>query len=260
VTQWTATVDSLSDEIDRQSQTLSRNFSGADAFTREMIWLNDLAWAVRADAGIDRRFLARAMIEQGGQKLEVAKLDQLTGRIYARWEIITSEARLPIVPVEMKRTIKVAEQAYFRQFRPARDIIAAKMAGGEAVSESRSDLLRISQPSFSKLSDISEVALSLTEAHAAAAKKSESRTFTIAIAAIVLSVALGFLIAAYIMRRVVRPLTQITQIMKRVADGDYRQKIPFKERKDEIGQFSQTLQLFRDNLAEKAAPGSRFGA
>jgi signal transduction histidine kinase len=39
--------------------------------------------------------------------------------------------------------------------------------------------------------------------------------------------------------------------MKKVADGDYRQKIPFKERGDEIGQFSRTLQLFRDNVAEK---------
>jgi signal transduction histidine kinase len=249
--QWTVAVDNLTKEIDSQSQMLSRTLDGADAFIREMLRINDLAWTIRADAGVDRRILASGLIEQDKRPLDTAKLDQMTGKIDTRWDIITNEAAFPVVPPEMKKAIGEAARAFFQQFRPARNMIAAKLAKGQAPPEWRGALMKNSDPSFDDLSKISSLALSLTEAHAATAKKSETRTLTAAITVIILSIALGFLLAAYIMRRIVRPLTQITQIMKNVAEGDWRQKIPFKERKDEIGQFSRTLQSFRDNVAEK---------
>jgi len=79
--QWTAAVDSLTNEIDGQSQMLSRSLGGTDAFIREMLRINDLAWAIRADAGVDRRILATGMIEQDRRPLDMAKLDQMTGKI-----------------------------------------------------------------------------------------------------------------------------------------------------------------------------------
>lgn len=248
---WTAIVDDLSDEIDARSQDLSNNFTGSDNFIREMLRLNDLAWAVRTDAGIDRRFLARALIDHGRQPLDVPRLDQLTGRIDARWEIIAREAQLPFIPEEMRRAIKDAEQAYFREFRPAHKAIAAKLAHGEGLSETRLHLLQISAPGLNKLAAVAALALSMTEAYAVADKLAASHTFTAAIAAMVLFTGVGCALAAYVMRRIVWPLKRITKIMEGVAGGDYRQKIPFKERRDEIGQFSRTLQLFRDNVAEK---------
>ena len=248
--QWTAAVDSLTNEIDGQSQTLSRSLGGADAFIREMLRINDLAWTIRADAGVDRRILASSLIERD-KRLDMAKLDRMTGKIDGRWDIIASEAGFPIVPPEIKTAIQEAERAFFQQFRPARNIIAARLAKGEASPEWHLDFIKKTDPSFDNLFKLSRLALSLTEAHATAAKKSETRTLAIAVTAIILSIVAGFLLAAYIMRRIVLPLTQITQIMKKVSEGDFRQKVPFKERQDEIGQFSRTLQLFRDNVAEK---------
>jgi signal transduction histidine kinase len=50
---------------------------------------------------------------------------------------------------------------------------------------------------------------------------------------------------------VIRPLRAITGAMQAVAGGNLDHAIPFQDRRDEIGQFSRALRLFRDNVIEK---------
>jgi signal transduction histidine kinase len=53
------------------------------------------------------------------------------------------------------------------------------------------------------------------------------------------------------MLRVIRPLKRITQSMKTVTDGDFRQAVLYTDRQDEIGQFSRAVTMFRDGAAEQ---------
>jgi two-component system cell cycle sensor histidine kinase PleC len=51
--------------------------------------------------------------------------------------------------------------------------------------------------------------------------------------------------------RVIKPLRAITDAMQAVANSKLDHAIPFQGRRDEIGQFSRALNLFRDNVIEK---------
>ena len=52
-------------------------------------------------------------------------------------------------------------------------------------------------------------------------------------------------------RRVVAPLTLMTGIVKRLARQDYAVEVPSYRRRDEIGDITQAIQVFRDNGLER---------
>ncbi len=61
--------------------------------------------------------------------------------------------------------------------------------------------------------------------------------------AIVLTVVLGLLLRHVI----ARPITAMTDAMKRLADGDRQIEIPARGRRDEIGRMAEAVQVFKDN-------------
>ena len=72
---------------------------------------------------------------------------------------------------------------------------------------------------------------------------------------------LGFMLVACVlatgavvisMRRVVRPIGQITGAMNGLAAGDTAREIPFGGRKDEIGEMAAAVAVFRTNAIERA--------
>jgi methyl-accepting chemotaxis protein len=81
-----------------------------------------------------------------------------------------------------------------------------------------------------------------------------SVTMTQAVAASIVSV-LGVLLAWLIGRGIVNPITMMTAVMRRLADGDTEGEIPARDRRDEIGAMAVTVQVFKDNMikADQAA-------
>ncbi len=54
------------------------------------------------------------------------------------------------------------------------------------------------------------------------------------------------IITVYVKRRVVRPITDITDTMARLAEGDTHIDIPGQARQDELGRMARALEVFRD--------------
>ena len=54
------------------------------------------------------------------------------------------------------------------------------------------------------------------------------------------------IMSVYVRRRVVKPITDITDTMSRLAEGDTGIDIPGQTRKDELGRMSRALEVFRD--------------
>ena len=78
-----------------------------------------------------------------------------------------------------------------------------------------------------------------------------NREFDIALLLMILSISLASFTLLYAIFRVIRPLRAITGAMQAVAGNNLDHRIPFQDRRDEIGQFAQALRLFRDNVIEK---------
>ena len=73
-----------------------------------------------------------------------------------------------------------------------------------------------------------------------------------------ISFAIGFaalaaaLVIAWVMNRsIAKPISAITGIMRRLASGDTSVDIPGRNRRDELGEMAEAVQVFKDNAIEK---------
>ncbi|WP_267428125.1 methyl-accepting chemotaxis protein [Methylobacterium sp. GC_Met_2] len=108
--------------------------------------------------------------------------------------------------------------------------------------------------------DASKAARALVERHVrtveesgrtARASQARAVSSTIAILAATLVVALGAML--YALLGVSRPITVMTDAMRRLASGDTDSAVPYAGRRDEIGAMSAAVQVFRQNLFQTRA-------
>jgi signal transduction histidine kinase len=139
---------------------------------------------------------------------------------------------------------------YFVEFRPVRNAIVEELATGRPVAISPSDWAKLSAPSRQSIFMVSKTAFELASEHAVEQFKAAERHLFVAVLFMILFSVIGVVTVFYVLRGVVRPITQITNTMRLVADGNLACKIPFEHRVDEIGSLSRALRVFRDNAIE----------
>ena len=82
-------------------------------------------------------------------------------------------------------------------------------------------------------------------------KRSAASTFYYVMAAITLALLAATLgLSYYIGQGIARPVTDMTDVMRTLAEGDATCDIPCIERGDELGQMAQAVQIFKDNMLE----------
>jgi signal transduction histidine kinase len=249
--QWSGVIDDLSTAIDSQSEALSRELINADSFINEMLKINDIAWQARSKAGIDRRYIATALLKGPAGWVGTDRLERISGEIDALWTVIRHDVELPFVPPALRQAMAGAQDKYFGEWRRIRAGIIARLADGDTPQISRMGLLALSNRGLESLTAISRLTLNLTEAHAKAQERDAGNSFILAIGLMLASIGLAAFAALFVSRRVVQPLHGITGAMASVVAGDLDQKIPFVERRDEIGQFARTLSMFREGAIKQ---------
>jgi methyl-accepting chemotaxis protein len=80
---------------------------------------------------------------------------------------------------------------------------------------------------------------------------SQGRTRTIITWVGIASVLIGLAFSWIIGRSITRPLNGLADVMKRLADGDTKARIPATRSSDEIGAMARTVIVFRDNIIER---------
>ena len=245
---WVAAIDDLVHGIDGLSSVLEAELSRKDTFIADMIQLKQIAWSVRSDTGDDRLLVSEARVN--GKRLTDEQREQfavLTGRIDGAWKLVQDEARLKSTPPKLKAAIEAADNMYFKDFRPVRNKIVEELATGSPVEISPSDWTKLSAPGRQSIFLISKTAFDLASTHAIEEFNHAQRNFFGALLLMLVFSIIGALTVFYVLRGVVKPITQITHTMRLVADGNLACKIPFEHRVDEIGSLSRALRVFRDN-------------
>ena len=251
-TAWKATTTPLTRELAVQSEILSANIAGTDPFVDRMMKINDNAWTMRANAGLERGFVQTMVIDNKVPTPALQRsLAQLYGMIDARWSDIEVEALRASTPQPLKVVIANAQKVYFTDYRAMRDGMLARLMAGQKLSMSGQDFVEASTPGVASMLALPATALDLTGKHAEEQAAAARRSFFNAIALMVLSIGLACFTAFYVMWRVIRPLKGITSTLTTIADGDLAAPIPYEQRTDEIGQFARALQMFRDSAVER---------
>ncbi|MCG8507607.1 MAG: methyl-accepting chemotaxis protein, partial [Rhodospirillales bacterium] len=74
---------------------------------------------------------------------------------------------------------------------------------------------------------------------------------TVNIAGTAGALGLGLILAFFIGRGISRPINQMTNAMRRLADGELETEVPARQRHDEIGEMARAVQVFKDSAIER---------
>ena len=252
ISDWLETVRAIVNNADEQSSALSGGIASTDIFNNKLTKISDIAQTVRGAIGMDGRTIATAIAEnQPVSQDQLQQFAEAGGKIYGPWAVLEKESSSPLIPQKLKDAIQTGRVVYFGTVRAKRKSIIYDLANGIPVGITSHQWLDISNPGLHSMAAIADDALGLMAAHTAQKVALAKRTFLIAVLLMALSIGLACFTAIYVLQRVIRPLMRITQAMERIAAGDLEQKIPYDNRRDEIGRFAIALHKFRNSAVEK---------
>jgi methyl-accepting chemotaxis protein len=250
---WIAAVGTLVDAIDGLSERLSGEINQSDPFIAEQMKIKQLAWAVRDAAGTDRLTVGAAIANGNGLSSDQQRqLAVFEGRVTSAWKIIEEDTHEASTPAKLKAAVESAKQKYFGELAEKRRTILADLVAGKPASISGGEWVKLSNPGLESLIAVANTAFQLTEDYADQQVAAADRNGLLQIMLAVLSLGFGLLAVVVVIRRVARPMAEITARMRAVARGDLSGTIPFERRQDEIGDLARALGVFRDNAAAKA--------
>jgi len=250
---WTRAVNEAAVAINLRTRERSMYIADSTSSNNEMTKIIRIVWAMRNTAGKDRRHIADAMImRQQITSQELQDFAEQEGNIDSPWAVIKDDVvNLPTFPGELKPVIAQFDKLYFSEIHPARRAVLNALSAGAPPPLTARQWLTMSDREVDAISAISTTAFAITRANVADALDQANRELDVALALMVLSISLASFTLFYVILRVIKPLRAITDAMQAVASNRLDHAIPFQNRRDEIGQFSRALRLFRDNVIEK---------
>jgi signal transduction histidine kinase len=250
---WTGAVNGAAAAINLRTRERSMYIADSTPANNEMTKIIRIVWAMRDTAGKDRRQLADAMILKNRiTSQELQDFAEQEGNIDSPWAVIQNdEVSLPTFPGELKPAVANFNNLYLGQIHVARRAILNALSAGEQPPLTARQWLTMSDQELETITAISTTAFAVTRANVADALGQANRELDIALVLMVLSISLASFTLFYVILRVIKPLRAITDAMQAVANSKLDHVIPFQDRRDEIGQFSRALRLFRDGVIEK---------
>jgi len=248
---WVASVDLFVDTIDALSLQLEDTLPDADGFIAQMIRVKQLVWPVRSDSGNDR-LLLRASMEEGMLSPEQRhELDLMAGRLIGGWKLVLEQGSRADTPMKLKASIEVADNLYFKEFWAFRDHIMNELAAGRPVKIDAKKWLVLTAESRESIYQVAKTALTLASDYATEQAAAAERDFYGSLFLGVVFLTIGAMTAFYVIRGVVKPMTEVAETMRTVAEGNLNCAIPYESRSDEIGLLARGLRIFRDNAIER---------
>ena len=244
---WAPAITKLINKTVLARHTLETQARPQTAKIEQLVLLRHLAADMAEFAGRERARLS-AIIEarRAMNAGDVEMLANGRGRIDLDWSTVSAIRLRADTPAALASAIADAESAYFRTYDELRKRIFAAGAAGDypVTSKDYFDQVTTAINGILKVvAAMSEAATTATAQEAAAATLQS----TVAIIILLAGLALTGVSFWFAQRRIVAPLTAMTETMARLADGDKSVNVMGRDRADEIGSMAKAVQVFKDN-------------
>ena len=232
----------------------ARVANSADAVTGNFSVLKHFAWVMADYAGRERGSFAGLIFQELPiRPRQLRLLSDYRGRVELAWSALQEAAQTEGVDASVKAAIDDAQATFMGSFEQTR--VAVYQAGISAQDyplDART-WMNASTEAMATIYRVQEALVAANENHAE----------TSSAAALTLLIFLGALLAAgvsaavvsfgIVARRVVKPINEMTAVMAKLAGGDTEVEVAARDRKDEIGDMAQAVQVFKENMIEADA-------
>jgi methyl-accepting chemotaxis protein len=244
-------ITDLINRLEMMSKVVGEKVRMADAETAELIEIKELAWLARDGVGLERTVLMEGLNAKVLSPASQKRANDLRARAEVTWTMVRELTARPGAPTDVVDAVKVADAQAFGTYEEVRQRLYVALTTGQAPPVSSEELIERSNAALDHLMEVSNVAMAAAERQARLKDANGARSLLLHGALL----ALGFLVGAagfqVVQRRVTRPISAITQTMRRLAMGELAIEIPGMARKDEVGEMAKAVQVFRENALER---------
>src|SRR5205085_1048509 len=254
-----AAITDLIDRLERMSKVVGEKVRMADAETAELIEIKELAWLARDGVGLERNALNEGLNAKALSGATQKKASDLRARAEVTWTLVRELAARPGVPVEVVDAVKVAHEQAFITYEETREGLYIALTTGQTPLISSVELIERSNVALDFLMEVSNAAMVAAEQQALLKEANANRSLFFHSSLLALGFLVGFAGFQVVQHRVTRPISAITQVMRRLAVGEVAVEIPDMMRKDEIGQMANAVQVFKENALERLRLAKEHG-
>ncbi len=250
--QWVTGVGALVDGMDALSSRLSSEVRFNDPYFDQMMTVKQLAWSVRADAGVERLMIGNAIAS--GAKVPddwQRKIIGLHERVVATWAALLNFVDDPQTPQALLDSIALAKVSYFDRYNHDRDEVYRSLIAADPHVTSRA-WIQNSNPALESLIGVGNTAVDLAQTTAERMSADARRHLLYQSILVVMAVLIGFLGLFEIRRNVIEPIVTLTLAMRELAAGNTRVEIPTTTRRDELGAMAEAVEVFKQAAVENA--------
>jgi methyl-accepting chemotaxis protein len=242
---------------------ISRESAGSDGTLRDLAQIRDMAWSLQDIAERERLAISQAIamqvpIQGQMQKEIAAKRTQINLLYQLLWQLKAGE-----IDPKIAKAMSEIDKQYFQNYRSLVTTVERASTVAMATTKSQFTLpkpkypvdapawTRQTLPPVATFLGLLFTAADVSEQRTIAAR-SEALFWLIWIFGLMCAggcVAAGC--AYFIVRRVTRPIEQLSVIMQRLAKRDLDVHVPGTERKDELGAMARAVEVFKENTLAK---------
>jgi methyl-accepting chemotaxis protein len=247
--------------LEEMFRVLDEKVRMIDAETAELISIKQLAWLARDGIGLERNFLAQGLgagrFSAAGQK----RANELRSQADVTWPLVRQLAARPGVANEVVTAVQAAHEEAFVKYEQIRRAVYEANVSQKAAGISGDDLVTRSNTALDRLAQVADAALAAAEQRSAMIINEAHLNLVVHVAISILALSAGIFGFVIVVSRVTQPIRSITDIMRRIAEGNADIAIPGTARRDEIGEMATAVEIFKENaLARQELAAERVTA
>jgi len=213
--------------------------------------IKEIGWQMRDWAGRERSNVASSIAAGAALTPDLVLANaQFRARVDMLREQLQHLTNDPETHPAIKDAMRAGQDRYFKGFRGRADEMRKIGADGAKYPMTPPQYVDESTPQLGALLEVMQAAGVASEAYATATIDQAFWELVLAAALLTagLAIAGGSMLAVIV--RVTRPLTQLSDVVERLANNDTMVEIPAMRRNDELGSMATALAVFKTNMID----------
>ncbi len=228
------------------------NASAGDPDLARLAVLKELGWRMRDISGSERSVIASAI--SAGTAIPADRIAENAAsrtRVDLLWQQLENLSAGAATHPAIKQAMVGAKAGYFTGFRTLADQMRKISDEGGKYPMTAPQWVDTTTPQIGSLLQVMYGAGQASEMHTESLRQNAFSSLALHLSFFVLGLLAALGAIAVVIRRVVQPLSSMTQAVERLSAGDTDVIIPCTDRKDEIGAIAGAVQVFKAALIER---------
>lgn len=202
--------------------------------------------AIAFNEAIGVAFLTSNGVERA---THITTIEKTIGRMELAWQMMGNELKMFLSP-QVLSTVRQAQTVYLRTYNPMQ-ISLVRAAPSITTAPLIGSWERTSDESLDALRQLQETLLASSRQRLEDLVQQGQRSAVAVTLATLAGILAAVLIFLVVRRRVIAPLSQISQAMVRLAGNDLATPVPRPKRLDEVGVMTKALRTFKANAISR---------